>query len=132
MRRRILPVLIAVSSAALHAQASDTSAFPPVPSTVPHLRMPLDPADAGFGAWRRVPIPRHDKTPAAWTLRAGDWDFLMGTPRAMDAMDASQIIDTTLANCRRTLNISSADSANFSQARPWAPFDSLADDRPVV
>jgi hypothetical protein len=132
LRRRFLPALIAVAAGALHAQVADTSAFPPVPSNVPFLRTPPDPADSGFGHWRRIPIPRHDKTPAAWTMRAGDWDFLMGTPRAMDAMDSSRIIDTTLANCRRPLNISPEDSARFSVARPWAPFDSLADDRPVV
>jgi hypothetical protein len=132
MRRCMVPVLVVLATSALHAQVADTAAFPPVPSTVPFLRTPIDPADAGFGQWRRVPIPRHDKTPAAWTLRAGDWDFLMGTPRAMDAMDSSRIIDTTLANCRRTLNISSADSLNFANARPWAPFDSMADGRPVL
>lgn len=91
-----------------------------------------DPADTGFGRWRRIPIPRHDKTPAAWTMRAGGWDFLMGTPRAMDAMDTSRIIDTTLANCVKPLNISAADSARFSISKPWAPFDSLADNRPVM
>ncbi len=132
MRRCMVPVLVVFAAGALHAQVADTAVFPPVPSSVPKLLTPLDPADSGFGQWRRVPIERHDKTPAAWTLRAGDWDFLMGTPRAMDAMDASQIIDTTLANCRRTLGISSQDSATFSSARPWAPFDSLADDRPVL
>lgn len=133
MRRRMMLTLIPFAATALHAQqAADTAAFPPVPSTVPQLRTPPDPADSGFGKWRRVPIPRHDKTPAAWTMRAGDWDFLMGTPRAMDAMDSSRIIDTTLANCRRPLNISSADSATFSASKPWAPFDSAAEDRPVV
>ena len=132
MRRRMIALLIVSSASALPAQVADTSHFPPVPSTVPVLLTPPDPADAGFGRWRRMPIPRHDKTPAAWTMRAGDWDFLMGTPRAMDAMDSSRIIDTTLANCRRPLNISPADSARFSAAKPWAPFDSLADDRPVI
>ena len=96
----------------------DTAVFPPVPSVVPLLRLPPDPADSGFGAWRRIPIPRHDKTPAAWTMRAGNWDFLLGTPRAMDAMDSSRIIDTTLANCRKPLNISEADSARVASARP--------------
>lgn len=132
MRGRMIAFLIVVSASALQAQVADTSVFPPVPSTAPKLLTPPDPADSGFGKWRRVPIPRHDKTPAAWTMRAGDWDFLMGTPRAMDAMDSSRIIDTTLANCRRPLNISSEDSATFSTAKPWAPFDSLADDRPVI
>lgn len=133
MRRLASAALIIVSTAgALRAQVVDTLVFPPVPSRMPVLRTPPDPADAGFGAWRRVPIERHDKTPAAWTLRAGDWDFLMGTPRAMDAMDSSRIIDTTLANCRRPLNISTEDSARFSASKPWAPFDSLADDRPVL
>ena len=125
-------LVLASSSVALPAQVPDTSVFPPVPSTVPFLQTPPDAADSGFGKWRRIPIPRHDKTPAAWTMRAGDWDFLMGTPRAMDAMDSSRIIDTTLASCRRTLNISSADSARFAVARPWAPFDSVVDDRPVL
>jgi hypothetical protein len=131
MRRCMVPVFVVFAAGALHAQAADTSVFP-VPSSVPKLLTPLDPADSGFGQWRRVPIERHDKTPAAWTLRAGDWDFLMGTPRAMDAMDSSKIIDTTLANCRRTLGISTQDSMTFANARPWAPFDSLADDRPVL
>src|ERR1017187_2034331 len=132
MRRCMIPIVLAVAVGALKAQVADTSIFPPVPSSVPFLRTPPDPADAGFGPWRRLPIPRHDKTPAAWTMRAGDWDFLMGTPRAMDAMDSSRIIDTTLANCRRPLNISAADSARFAVARPWAPFDSIVDDRPVL
>jgi hypothetical protein len=128
----IAALLIVSAAGALRAQVVDTAAFPPVPSRVPVLRTPPDQADSGFGNWRRVPIERHDKTPAAWTLRAGDWDFLMGTPRAMDAMDSSRIIDTTLANCRRPLNISTEDSAKFSTAKPWAPFDSLADGRPVL
>ena len=132
MRRCMIAVLLAVAPLALRAQVADTAAFPPVPSIVPYLRTPPDPADSGFGEWRRIPIPRHDKTPAAWTMRAGNWDFLMGTPRAMDAMDSSRIIDTTLANCRRPLSISEADSARLASARPWAPFDSLADDRPVL
>ena len=132
MRRRMIAFLIVSSASALQAQVADTSVFPPVPSMAPKLLTPPDPADSGFGKWRRITIPRHDKTPAAWTMRAGDWDFLMGTPRAMDAMDSSRIIDTTLANCRRPLNISSEDSAKFSTAKPWAPFDSLADDRPVI
>lgn len=127
----MIAVLFAAAPLAIHAQASDTAAFPPVPSTAPKLLLPVDPADSGFGAWRRIPIPRHDKTPAAWTMRAGDWDFLVGTPRAMDAMDSSRIIDTTLANCRRPLNISEADSARVASARPWRPFDAAVDDRPV-
>ena len=127
----MIAVLFAVAPLALHAQVADTAAFPPVPSVVPTLLLPPDLADSGFGAWRRIPIPRHDKLPAAWTMRAGNWDFLVGTPRAMDAMDSSRIIDTTLANCRKPLNLSEADSARVASARPWAPFDSLADDRPV-
>ena len=126
-----ISILSALAAGALHAQVADSSVFPPVPSSVPFLRLPADPADSGFGAWRRIPIPRHDKTPAAWTMRAGDWDFLVGTPRAMDAMDTSRIIDTTLANCRKPLNISEADSARVASARPWAAFDSVVDDRPV-
>jgi hypothetical protein len=110
----------------------DTAAFPPVPSSKPVLRLAADPADSGFGDWRHRPLPRHDKTPAAWTMRAGDWDFLLATPRAMDAMDTSKIIDTTLANCRGPLNISPADSAHIADAKPWAPFDSLVEDRPVL
>jgi len=133
MRRCMIAVLFALSGGILRAQAAaDTAVFPPVPSKVPLLLRPPDPADAGFGTWRRTPIPRHDKTPAAWTMRAGDWDFLMGTPRAMDAMDTSHIIDTTLANCKKPLNISAEDSAKFSITKPWAVFDTLADDRPVV
>jgi hypothetical protein len=133
MRRCVFSALaVAVFAAALRAQAADTTVFPPVPSSIPVLRTPPDPADAGFAKWRRVPLPRHDKVPAAWTLRAGDWDFLLGTPRAMDAMDTSQIIDTTLANCRTPLNISPDDSAYAASARPWAPFDSLIHDRPVI
>jgi hypothetical protein len=81
MRRCMIPVVLAVAAGALKAQVADTSVFPPVPSSVPFLRTPPDPADSGFGKWRRIPIPRHDKTPAAWTMRAGDWDFLMGTRR---------------------------------------------------
>ncbi|HEY2849508.1 MAG TPA: hypothetical protein VGI97_06495 [Gemmatimonadaceae bacterium] len=130
----MIPVLIALSVAALsaNAQATDTTVFPPVPSSVPKLLLPFNPADSGFAEWRRLPLPRHDKTPAAWTLRAGTWDFLMATPRAMDAMDTSLIIDTTLANCKKPLNISEADSAHLADARPWAVFDSLVDERPVM
>ena len=130
--RAALAVFILGGAAApLVAQVADTSVFPPVPSSVPKLLLPLNPADSGFGAWRRIPIPRHDKTAAAWTMRAGNWDFLLGTPRAMDAMDSSRIIDTTLANCRKPLNISEADSARVASARPWGAFDALVDDRPV-
>lgn len=132
MRRRVIPLLLAISVAALHAQGADTTQFPPVPSSVPRLLLPNDAADSGFAIWRRLPLPRHDKTPAAWTMRAGDWDFLIATPRAMDAMDTSRIIDTTLANCRRPLGISEADSAKVADARPWAPFDSLVDGHPVL
>jgi hypothetical protein len=132
MRRCVIPLLLVVSVAGLRAQAADTAVFPPVPSSVPTLRLPYDPADSGFAIWRRSQLPRHDKTPAAWTMRGGDWDFLIATPRAMDAMDTSRIIDTTLANCRRPLNISESDSAKVADARPWAPFDSLVDGRPVL
>ena len=132
MRRCLIAALVSVSVASLHAQATDTTVFPPVPSSVPRLLLPFNAADSGFSVWRRLPLPRHDKTPAAWTLRAGDWDFLIATPRAMDAMDTSHIIDTTLANCMKPLNISQADSARLSDARPWAVFDSLVDERPVM
>ncbi len=125
-------VFAGLSPTALFAQASDSAKFPPEPSSVPRLLLPGDPLDAGFGAWRHTPLPRHDNVPAAWTLRGGDWDFLIGTPRAMDAMDTSRIIDTTLANCRKPLNLSADDSARVSTARPWAAFDSLASDRPVL
>ncbi|HXD23640.1 MAG TPA: hypothetical protein VN613_09805 [Gemmatimonadaceae bacterium] len=132
MHRCVIPVLMALSAAALGAQAQDTTTFPPVPSSVPRLLLPYEPTDSGFAEWRKLPLPRHDKTPAAWTLRAGDWDFLISTPRAMDAMDSSRIIDTTLANCRKPLNISDADSARLADARPWAVFDSLAEERPAI
>ena len=132
MQRCVIPVLLALSVAALGAQTPDTTTFPPIPSAVPKLLLPYNPADSGFAEWRRLPLPRHDKTPAAWTMRAGDWDFLVATPRAMNAMDTSRIIDTTLANCRKPLNISEADSAKLADARPWAVFDSLFDERPVM
>ena len=99
---------------------------------MPKLLLPFNAADSGFSIWRRAPLPRHNKTPAAWTLRGGDWDFLIATPRAMDAMDTSRIIDTTLANCMKPLKITAADSARLSDARPWAVFDSLVDERPVM
>src|ERR1035437_5209126 len=114
MRRCMIAVLLAVAPLALRAQVGETAAFPPVPSVVPALLLPPDPADSGFAAWRRIPIPRHDKIPAAWTMRAGNSVFLVGTPRAMDAMDKSGIIDTTLANCRSPLSISEADSARVA------------------
>ena len=132
VRRWLIPVLFVLSAGALQAQSVDTTTFPPVPSSRPLVRVPLDPADSGFGEWRKIPVPRHDKTPAAWTLRAGDWDFLMATPRAMDAMDTSRIIDTTLANCRAPLNISAADSASVATMHPWAAFDSVVNGRPVI
>jgi hypothetical protein len=125
-------MLTAFVVAAAGAQAADTTAFPPVPMSVAALSLPADPADSGFAEWRRAPLPRHDKTPAAWTMRAGGWDFLIATPRAMDAMDKSRIIDTTLANCRRPLGISASDSARVASGRPWAAFDSLVDDRPDI
>jgi hypothetical protein len=132
MRRCLIAVLLFVSVAPLRAQATDTTVFPPIPSSVPKLLLPFNAADSGFSTWRRMPLPRHNKTPAAWTLRAGDWDFLIATPRAMDAMDTSRIIDTTLANCMKPLKISVEDSARLADARPWAAFDSLVDERPVM
>ena len=132
MRSRMIAVLIVAAATALQAQVADTSVFPPIPFSAPVKLRPADPLDSGFGAWRRIPLPRHDDVPAAWTLRAGDWDFLMGTPRAMDAMDTSRIIDTTLANCRGTLKLSADDSLRASKTRPWASFDSLVNDRPVL
>ncbi len=132
MRSWLILVLLLLGAGMLQAQSADTTTFPPMPSSTPLVRVALDPADSGFGDWRKIPAPRHDKTPAAWTLRAGDWDFLMATPRAMDAMDSSRIIDTTLANCGRPLNISAEDSAHVATIRPWAQFDSLVSDRPVV
>ena len=132
IRSSVLAAFAIASAGAQATQAADTAAFPPVPMSVPALDLPADRADSGFAEWRRAQLPRHDKTPAAWTMRAGDWDFLIATPRAMDAMDTSRIIDTTLANCRRSLSISAADSARVASGRPWAAFDSLVDDRPVV
>ena len=128
--RGLMLAAFVVASAA--AQATDTTVFPPVPMSVPISTLPADHADSGFAEWRRAQLPRHDKTPAAWTMRAGEWDFLLATPRAMDAMDTSRIIDTTLANCRRPLGISAADSARVASGRPWAAFDALVDDHPVV
>ena len=125
-------ILMFALSAVVRAQRSDTTTFPPVPSSRPELLTPPSTPDSGFGEWRRRPLPRHDKTPAAWTMRAGNWDFLLATPRAMDAMDTSKIIDTTLANCRGPLAITPADSGLVADAKPWAPFDSLVDDRPVL
>jgi hypothetical protein len=133
MNRSLAAALLSIVPAtAVHAQVADTAKFPPVPSSVPVVLRTADPLDSGFGTWRRIPLPRHDDVPAAWTLRAGDWDFLMGTPRAMDAMDTSRIIDTTLANCRGTLKLSADDSLRAAKTRPWASFDSLVNDRPVL
>ena len=133
IRRSLAAALLAVVPAtALHAQVADTAKFPPDPSSIPVVLRTADPLDSGFGTWRRIPLPRHDNVPAAWTLRAGEWDFLMGTPRAMDAMDTSRVIDTTLANCRRPLTLSADDSLRAANARPWASFDSLVNDRPVL
>lgn len=78
-----------------------------------------------------MPQPRHD-IPAAWTLRAGDWDFLIATPRAMDAMDTSRVVDRTLESCMHPLNVSEQDMRHVAAARPWAAFDSLMNDRPVL
>ncbi|MFI5233314.1 MAG: hypothetical protein ACHQSE_12470 [Gemmatimonadales bacterium] len=105
---------------------------PPVPTTIPHVQQPADPIDSGFARWRRTPLPRHDDIPAAWTLRAGDWDFLIATPRAMDAMDTSRIVDRTLETCRRPLNVSEQDLEHVAAARPWAAFDSATNDRPAL
>jgi hypothetical protein len=133
MRRSLAAALLSmVPATALHAQVADTTKFPPDPSSVPVVWRTADPLDSGFGTWRRIPLPRHDKVPAAWTLRAGDWDFLMGTPRAMDAMDTSRIIDTTLANCHGPLTLSANDSLRAANARPWVAFDSIVNDRPVL
>ena len=129
-RRGVLALLVLACRAG--AQDTDTATFPPKPSSRPALLLPRNSSDSGFGDWRRRPLPRHDKTPAAWTMRAGDWDFLLATPRAMDAMDTSRIIDTTLSSCRGPLAISPEDSALVADARPWAPFDSLVNDRPVL
>src|ERR1035437_11105811 len=101
MRRCMIAVLIAVAPLALRAQVADTAAFPPVPSVVPKLLLPPDPDDSGFAAWRRIPIPRHDKLPAAWTMRAGNWDVLLGTPRAMDAMDSSRKAQLQIGRAHR-------------------------------
>lgn len=131
-RRRALPLFVLLCAAPLGAQAADSAAFPPIPWTTPRPLRPVDPADSGFAAWRRIPLPPNDRSPAAWNLRAGDWDFLIATPRAMDALAASRLADSTLANCVVPLGISEADSAVVAQARPWAPFDSLASDRPAL
>jgi hypothetical protein len=132
MRRCVLGLVCALSARALIAQAPAPAPFPPVPTSVPRLNAPADSADAGFARWRRIPLPRHDNAPAAWTLRADDWDFLIATPRAMDAMDTSRIVDRTLESCRRPLNIADVDMAHVAAARPWAAFDSLVNDRPVL
>jgi hypothetical protein len=132
MRRRMTAVLLVASASALRAQVADTSAFPPVPISIPAGLRAADPLDSGFGAWRRIPLPRRDIVAAAWTLRAGDWDFLIATPRAMDAMDTSRVIDTTLANCRGPLRLPADDSVRIANARPWAVFDSLVNGRPVL
>ncbi len=131
MRRCTIALLFTLTGHALHAQAAAPAPFPPVPASVPRMSAPADSADAGFARWRHIPLPRHDNTPAAWTLRADDWDFLIATPRAMDAMDTSRIVDRTLESCQGPLNIADADMAHVAAARPWAAFDSLVDDRPV-
>ncbi len=134
MRFRRIPLLAltAITAfSAVHAQQVDTTKFPPDPASTPRVRLPMNEADTGFAAWRRTPQPAH-KTAAGWTLRAGDWDLLVATPRAMDAMDQSHIIDTTLADCRQMLAINAADSAKVVNGRPWAPFDSVVHGRPVL
>ncbi len=130
-RRAALVTLIFGGAVNAAAQGADTSKFPPVPSSTPVAHKVSDPNDSGFTVWRRAQLPRHDNTPAAWTLRAGTWDLLVATPRALDAMDTSRIIDTTLATCREPLHLTDDDSARVAQARPWAAFDSLAADQPV-
>ncbi|MGH7654491.1 MAG: hypothetical protein ACREN6_07500 [Gemmatimonadaceae bacterium] len=132
MRRRVIWPLIAVAGGALHAQAPVAAGSPPVPTSVPRLQHALDPADSGFARWRHIPVTRHDDTPAAWTLRAGDWDFLIATPRAMDAMDTSEVVERTLESCRLPLNVSERDMEHVAAAHPWAAFDSLMDDRPAL
>ncbi len=132
MRRCTIALLFTLTAPALHAQSPAPAPFPPVPTSVPRLNAPVDSADAGFAKWRRIPLPRHDNAPAAWTLRADDWDFLIATPRAMDAMDTSRIVDRTLESCRHPLNIADVDVAHVAAARPWAAFDSLVNDRPVL
>ena len=132
MRRCVICLLIAVAGGALHAQAPDGAASPPVPTSVPRLQQALDPADSGFARWRRIQLPRHDNVAAAWTLRAGDWDFLIATPRAMDAMDTSQVVARTLETCLHPLNVSEQDMEHVAAAHPWAAFDSLMDDRPAL
>ena len=131
-RRAVRGAILAVFVVApVAAQVAATAPFPPVPLNVAKFDVPADRADSDFAAWRHAQLPRHDKTPAAWTMRAGDWDFLLATPRAMNAMDSSRIIDTTLANCTSSLNLSTADSAYAASARPWAAFDSAVADRPA-
>jgi len=117
---------------ALGAQAPSPEPQPPVPTAVPRLEYGREPADSGFAAWRRLPVPRHDNTPAAWTLRAGEWDFLIATPRAMDAMDTSRIVERTLASCASPLHIAEDDMKHVAAARPWAAFDAVVNDAPVV
>ena len=132
MLRRVSCLLIAVAAGALNAQAPDSAGVPPVPTSIPRLRQAPDPIDSGFATWRRIPLARHDDIPAAWTLRAGDWDFLIATPRAMDAMDTSRIVELTLESCARPLNVSEQDMQHVAAARPWAAFDSVMADRPAL
>ena len=131
-RRCAWLVFALMCAAPLRAQAADSAAFPPVPWTAPRPLQPGDPADSGFAKWRRIPLPPHDHAAAAWNLRAGDWDFLIATPRAMDAMAVSHLADSTLANCVGPLGMAAGDSALLANARPWAPFDSLVNGRPVL
>ena len=116
----------------LRAQAADSAAFPPIPWATPRQLRAPDPADSGFAAWRRIALPPHDRAAAAWNLRAGNWDFLIATPRAVDALASSRLPDSTLANCAGPLDISTNDAAIVAAARPWAPFDSLVSGRPVL
>ena len=50
----------------------------------------------------------------------------------MDAIDTSSVVDATVESCRRPLHIPDADGDRAMLARPWAPFDSIVDDRPVL
>lgn len=132
MRRCVILLSILAGTGTLGAQPQQPEAAPPVPTAVPRLQYGPDPADSGFAAWRRLPLPRHDNTPAAWTLRAGDWDFLIATPRAMDAMDTSRVVERTLESCATPLHIASEDMKHVAAARPWAAFDALVNGAPVV
>ena len=132
MRRCVIPLLIVFGARVLCAQTGDSVVPPPAAGAAPSLQLASDPADSGFARWRRTPLPRHDDKPAAWTLRAGEWDFLIATPRAMDAMDTSRVVDRTLESCARPLHIADDDVKHVAAARPWAPFDALVTGIPVM